>query len=153
VKRIKLTADTWCGIFWFTFALLLCYAAGRLGIGSATEPGTGFIFFWSGLLMGFLSLALCGASVRERGDELPKAAKTNWPKIGSVLSALVFYAAFLERLGFVASAFLLMSFLFALSGAQGWARVVGSAGAVALGSFAIFELWLKIRLPKGVFGF
>jgi hypothetical protein len=63
------------------------------------------------------------------------------------------YAFFLERLGFVVATFVLLSFLLGWIERTGWARSLGIASSAALGSFAIFELWLKIRLPKGIFGF
>jgi hypothetical protein len=60
---------------------------------------------------------------------------------------------FLERLGFVLTTFVLLSFLLGWIERTNWPRSLGVASAAALGSFAIFELWLKIRLPKGIFGF
>jgi hypothetical protein len=62
-------------------------------------------------------------------------------------------AFFVERLGFVLTTFLLLSFLLGWIERANWTRSLGVATAAALGSFAIFELWLKIRLPKGIFGF
>jgi hypothetical protein len=59
----------------------------------------------------------------------------------------------LERLGFVVTTFVLVTFLLSWIEGTSWARSLGVASAAALGSFAIFELWLKIRLPKGVLGF
>jgi hypothetical protein len=59
----------------------------------------------------------------------------------------------LERLGFVLTTFLLLSFLLGLIEGTHWGKSFGVAGAAALGSYAIFELWLKIRLPHGIFGF
>jgi len=63
------------------------------------------------------------------------------------------YAFFLERLGFVMTTFILLSFLLGLIEGTNWPRTFGVTGAAVLASFAIFELWLKIRLPKGIFGF
>jgi putative tricarboxylic transport membrane protein len=77
----------------------------------------------------------------------------NWVKIGLVLLSLLLYAFFLERLGFVVTTFVLLIFLLSWIEQTNWARSLGVASAAALGSFAIFELWLKIRLPKGIFGF
>ena len=77
----------------------------------------------------------------------------NWVKIALVLLSLVLYAFFLERLGFVLTTFVLLSFLLGWIERTNWARSLGVASAAALGSFVIFELWLKIRLPKGIFGF
>jgi len=77
----------------------------------------------------------------------------NWAKIALVLLSLLLYAYFLERLGFAVTTFVLLSFLLGWIERMHWTRSVGVASAAALACFAIFELWLKIRLPKGIFGF
>ncbi len=92
-------------------------------------------------------------SLREATAEAQEIKGTNWVKISLVLASLVLYALFLEKLGFVFTTFVLLSFLLGISEGKKWPRVLGVASAVALGSFAIFELWLRIRLPKGIFGF
>lgn len=153
MKRTRITLDTYGALFWVALGLLVCYGANRLGLGSVTDPGSGFIFFWSGLILAFLSLALFADSLRGVSEEAQEVEGTNWAKIVLVLVSLVLYALFLERLGFVLTTFLLLSFLLGISEGKNWPRALGVATAAALGSFAIFELWLKIRLPKGIFGF
>src|SRR5262245_2265552 len=140
-------------LFWIALGILVCYRATRLGLGSVTEPGSGFIFFWSGLILVILSFVVLVESLRNSEDIVPEAQEINWVKIALVLLALVLYAFFLERLGFVLSTFVLLCFLLGWIERTNWMGSLGVAGAAALGSFAIFELWLKIRLPKGIFGF
>lgn len=152
MKRTRITLDSCSALFWFGLGLLVCYGASRLGLGSVTDPGSGFIFFWSGLILALLSLMLFSNS-REATEEAQETTGTNWAKISLVLAALVLYAFFLERLGFVLTTFVLLSFLLGVTEGKNWPRALGVASAAALGSFAIFELWLKIRLPKGIFGF
>lgn len=148
-----MTLEFWNSLFWFALGLLVCYGASRLGIGSATDPGSGFIFFWSGLILTLLSIMLVADSFRRRSVEAKEIQRTNWVTVSLVLASLVFYALFLERLGFVVTTFVLLGFLLRLSEETTWPRVLGVAIAAALGSYAVFELWLGIRLPKGIFGF
>jgi putative tricarboxylic transport membrane protein len=152
-KKTKIPLDAWSALFWFTSGLLLCYGANRLGLGSITDPGSGFIFFWSGMILAFLSLMLLADSLRQAAEETRAIYATNWVRIAFVLSSLVLYAVLLEKLGFVLTTFALLSFLLELNEDIRRARVFTVAGIAALGSFAIFELWLKIRLPTGIFGF
>jgi putative tricarboxylic transport membrane protein len=121
-------------------------------LGSATDPGSGFIFFWCGLVMAFLSLTVLADSLREVGQEQHEFSDTNWPKLFLVLAALVLYGLLLEKLGFVLTTFALFSFLLWISEETKWPIVFTVAGAAALGSYALFELWLQVRLPKGIFG-
>jgi putative tricarboxylic transport membrane protein len=153
VKRIKFTAGAAVALFWVALGILVCYGATRLGLGSVTEPGSGFIFFWSGLILVIMSLVALAESRRGSDEGIPDIGETNWLKIALVLLSLLLYAFFLERLGFVMTTFVLLSFLLGLIEGTNWPRTFGVAGAAVLASVAIFELWLKIRLPKGIFGF
>jgi putative tricarboxylic transport membrane protein len=137
-------------LFWVALGTLVCYGATQLGLGSVTEPGSGFIFFWSGLILVILSLMALAESLRSSEEIAQETGQMNWVKIGLVLLSLVLYAFFLERLGFVVTTFVLLTFLLSRIERTSWARSLGVASAAALGSFAIFELWLKIRLPKGI---
>jgi hypothetical protein len=56
VKRTKAIAASAGTLFWIAVGLLASYGATRLGVGSITDPGAGFIFFWSGLVLIVLSL-------------------------------------------------------------------------------------------------
>ncbi len=152
VKKIKRTLDTVGALFWFVLALAICYRASLLGIGSASEPGSGFIFFWSGVIMAFLALLIFADSLRVGGEDGAKFIGINWPKVLLVLGAILLYGLLLEKVGFVLTTFALMSFLLWISDDTKWPIALAVAGAAALGSFALFDLWLQIRLPKGIFG-
>ena len=153
MKRTNTFAARASALFWVAVGLLTCYGASRLGLGSVAEPGVGFIFFWSGLILVILSLIVLADAIRSSEDAVREMGEMNWAKIALVLLALLLYAFFLERLGFVLTTFVLMSFLLGCIEGTNWFRSLGVAGAAALASYAIFELWLKIRLPKGLFGF
>ena len=153
MKRTKVTIISVGALFWVALGTLVCYAATRLGLGSVTEPGSGFIFFWSGLILVILSCIVVAESLSSTEESVQDIPEMNWLKIALVLLSLVLYAFFLERLGFVLTTFVLLSFLLGWIERTSWARSLGVASAAALGTFVIFELWLKIRLPKGIFGF
>jgi putative tricarboxylic transport membrane protein len=152
VKKTKIIVSS-VAFFWIALAILVCYGATRLGLGTVTEPGSGFIFFWLGLVLVMLSLAAFAESLRGSEGIVQETREMNWVKIALVLLSLLLYAFFLERLGFVLTTFLLLSFLLGWIEQANWIRSLVVSTAAALGSFAIFELWLKIRLPKGIFGF
>lgn len=153
MKRTKAIAASAGTLFWIAVGLVTCYGATRLGVGSITDPSAGFIFFWSGLVLIVLSLIVFVDSLRSLENTVRQMPEINWPKIALVLFALLLYAFFLEKLGFVFTTFVLMSFLLGCIQSAGWLRSFAVAGAAALTAYAIFELWLKIRLPKGIVGF
>lgn len=153
MKRTKAIAASAGTLFWIAVGLVTCYGATRLGVGSITDPSAGFIFFWSGLVLIVLSLIVFVDTLRSLENTVRQMPEINWPKIALVLFALLLYAFFLEKLGFVFTTFVLMSFLLGCIQSAGWLRSFAVAGAAALTAYAIFELWLKIRLPKGIVGF
>ena len=76
VKRTKIIAAGAGALFWVAVGLLACYGATRLGLGSVTEPGAGFIFFWSGLVLIVLSLIVFADSRSQlRGYRAGNAAR------------------------------------------------------------------------------
>jgi putative tricarboxylic transport membrane protein len=129
VKKTKLTTVSASALFWVAVGILACYGATRLGLGSVTEPGPGFIFFWSGLILVLLSLIVLADSVRSTEDTVLQMGEMNWAKIGLVLLSLLLYAFFLERLGFVLTTFILLSFLLGWIEGTNWARSLGVASA------------------------
>ena len=139
-------------IVWLFLALGICYLATSLGTGAANEPGSGFVFFWSGLLLAMLASILFASCLRERRQTPAELLTMPWKKVFAVLTALVLYGVVLEKFGFVASSFLLLILLARLGGATRWASIVAIAGAAALCAFVLFDDWLNIRLPKGIFG-
>ncbi|HEY6368775.1 MAG TPA: tripartite tricarboxylate transporter TctB family protein, partial [Candidatus Binatia bacterium] len=99
MKKTKITVSS--ALFWIALGILVCYEATRLGLGSVTEPGSGFIFFWLGLILVILSLAALAESLRSSEEIVQETREMNWIKITLVLLSLLLYAFFLERLGFV----------------------------------------------------
>ena len=72
--------------------------------------------------------------------------------VSLVVAALLGYLMLLESLGFVTVTFLFLLLLFRLE-RRGWAFSAVSAGAGAVGTHVLFQLWLKTQLPTGPFGF
>jgi hypothetical protein len=131
----------------------VCYRASLLGLGSASAPGSGFIFFWSGLIMACLSLAVFTNSLRGVVEERQEIVGTNWSKLSLVLVGLVLYGLLLERLGFIGTTFVLLILLLRIGERTRWSLVLAVASLTALSTFVLFDLWLGIKLPKGTFGF
>ncbi|HVH92391.1 MAG TPA: hypothetical protein VM783_13510, partial [Candidatus Acidoferrum sp.] len=78
-------------LFWVSLGVLVCYGATRLGLGSVTEPGSGFIFFWSGLILVILSLMVLVESLRSSQEIVQETGEMNWVKIALVLLSLALY--------------------------------------------------------------
>ena len=62
-------------LFWVALGILVCYGATRLGLGSITEPGSGFIFFWSGLILVILSFMVLAEGLRSTEEIVHKPGR------------------------------------------------------------------------------
>lgn len=103
--------------------------------------------------MALLALTLLASSLRADFVGEMQPAALAWRKIIAVLAALIVYGVVLDRLGFLLSSFLLFIYLARIGGAPRWPSLIMIAGAVAVSSFVLFDLWLKITLPRGIFRF
>ncbi len=147
-------ADSYSSLFWLVVAILICVHASGLGIGKLSDPGSGFVFLFSGLVIGIFSLVGFVLSLREKGDGSSSSFKNvHWGKLMLTLSYILLYGVLLERLGFILATFLLLGLLLRTIEAKRWYVILAVALGGAWGTYAIFEVWLHSRLPRGFLGF
>lgn len=148
--------DKITSLFLLFLSILICILSVKLpvGLGSLRDPGPAFLPFWSGVVMGLLSLVVYLKSIRKKSAEVRGSwfPKEQWINLILVLAALTAYAFLLDILGFLITTFLLMFFLFKVMGAMRWAWAIGGSIIFSVISYWIFYLWLKVQLPKGFFG-
>jgi putative tricarboxylic transport membrane protein len=151
--------DRFSSLFWLVLSVIVCLHAHTLGLGHFRNPGPGFLFFWSGIVLGILSLILFSRTIRSTKKAMAGAedqervfGNVNWVKVLCVVFALALYGFILERLGFVLSTALFMAFLLQAIEAKKWYMVVFVSVFTALLTYALFELWLQARLPRGILG-
>lgn len=149
--------DVYSSIFWFILCVLICLQSLTVGLGTVRSPGPGFLFFWSAVTTGVFSIAVFVLAVmpgkRNRAGSESTFGNVSWTKVLYVLIPLVLYGIVLESLGYLLSTFLLMAFLLYFIEVKRWYLVVLVASASSVLSYALFALWLDVRLPKGVLGF
>ncbi len=135
----------------------ICIESFRLpvGIGTWRYPGPGFFPFGAGIIMGCLCLGLYLTALRTSSGGLKESwyVKESWKKLVLILVILLGYAFLLERLGYLISTFLLLFLLLRFAEAQGWLVTILGGLMVSLVSYGIFDKWLKMQLPKGIWGF
>jgi len=149
-------ADRISGVFWLLFSVSIGIESYRLGLGNLHEPGPGFIFFWTAVAMGILSIVVFIREWFEKktGErEGPIFGKENILKIILVLLSLFLYAFFMEGLGFIPITLLLFIFLLGMIEKKRWVFTIFVSVAVTGISYLVFEIWLKSQLPKGILGF
>ena len=144
-------------LVWLILAICICIESSRLSFGSFHNPGPGFLPLLVGLILGIFSLIVfLQATLSGKPQESlpPWYPKERWRKLIWVLIALFSYAVCLETLGFLISTFLLLVFLFRYGmEPKRWVVAIGASAMASFSSYAVFELWLRTQLPRGIFGF
>lgn len=130
------------------------FLSSKLPFGGFASPGAGFLPLSVGIIMLLLSLILFVQSFL-KGEE---GRKTLWTKgttarVLLILASLIVYGVLLESLGFILMTFLLMGFLLMAIGSQRIVLTVLISLFSSIGCYAVFQLWLEVQLPKGIFGF
>jgi putative tricarboxylic transport membrane protein len=146
--------DKKSSLIWFLFSLLVI--AGTLSsysIGSLSKPGPGFLPLLCALAMATLSLVVFFQSLwKERQGEKKFGEPLftpRWPKIALALSALLAYFILLEPLGYLTITFLFILGALKVIEPGSWRSALAEAIAATLFSYILFEVWLKVLLPKG----
>jgi len=143
------------GGFWLCTAIAVLFASLRLGLGPYNNPGPGFLAFWSGLLLAGLSGALLWSGVHSKGKtarliDLWQDRKGSIPLTAA--STLVLYGLVLPKLGYLAATCGLMVILFSV-GKIKLPMAIPGALIASLFTFVLFDWFLKMPLPRGIFGF
>jgi putative tricarboxylic transport membrane protein len=149
-------ADRYSASVWFLLSVFVSYQAHKLGMGSLYEPGPGFVFFWTAIIVALLSLAVVIKSFAERSREEekegPSLTKTGVKKVVLVLIALFLYALLLEWVGFIVVTLLLLVYLLWAIEKKPWSLTLLVGVALTAAAYLVFETALQSQLPKGLLG-
>jgi putative tricarboxylic transport membrane protein len=149
-------ADRISGFPWLILAVFVIIESYRMGLGTAHEPGPGFLYFGAGILLGILSLVILirawKSEVKEE-PQVPLFAGENVLKVVLVTASVFLYAFGMEGLGFIPVTLLLFIFLLGFVEKKGWLFTGFVSVLVTAIAYLIFESWLQSQLPKGFLEF
>ncbi|NVO12624.1 MAG: tripartite tricarboxylate transporter TctB family protein [Rhodoplanes sp.] len=118
-------------------------------------PGPGFFPFWLAVALGVVSIVMIAQSTFGPSEPMPadfRPTRGGVLRMATVVVTLAATAALLEPLGFRLTMFAALLFLLAALGRQVWFVTVLIAAAGSFGAFQVFDGWLRVALPTGVFG-
>jgi putative tricarboxylic transport membrane protein len=136
---------------WIIFSGAVAVEAWRLGFGSFVRPGPGFVPFLAAVVMGGLAIVALFQSILERSAA---AAERIFPhreilRILLMIAALIVYVLFWNSLGFVATTFLLLLFLYRVVEPLRWRTVFITTVLTLAATYFLFSTLLGARLPIG----
>ena len=143
-------------LFLMIFALGVCVATHRIGIGTLRIPGSVFFPFWGAVVLGLLSFAHFLVSTGNRREATEQTESRgegiHWKNLLVALSLLFFYPLMLDTIGFFPSTFCFFFILLRFIEPQKWSIVFGLSAATAALAFLVFQYWLRMQFPIGIFG-
>jgi putative tricarboxylic transport membrane protein len=147
--------DQFSSLFWFLVGMAVTVWSYRLGLGTLTNPGPGFLPFWCALILSGLSCLVFFHRRFATTEGETRKLRHLWQGVGwvkgiYVVLALLAYTLLFTTLGYLLSTIALLLFLFKTIEPQKWTVAVGGAILASLVSFVVFALWLDVQLPRGV---
>jgi len=144
-------SELWGGLFWLAIGAFVTWVGRDLGLGRLHEPGPGFAFYWIGILMCALALAVLVPAFVSRGPPLASLwAGTRWGKVLVVIGLLLVYSLCFEPIGFIPCTLALLLALMWFVDRVDWRLAIVIALVATLGVWAALTKWLKIQLPAGL---
>ena len=139
-----------------TAALLLAFsaafAAGALKYYTwwgDSGPGSAFLPFWLSLVMGALALGLVLRAPVAGSEWLPGRAGAQ--RVLAVLGVTVAFVVLMQVIGMIVGIALFLAVLMRYLERQPWWLTVAVSLAAAGVNWLVFEHWLRVPLPQGVF--
>ena len=145
-------------LFFLVLSVVVCLASIKIGIGTPSNPGSGFMSFFAGLFFGLLSLLQIGKLYFRKkskqnmvkGEAEEGGNREGIKRIILVIVALSAYCIIMPRIGYLISTFLLMVFLLRIGSSMKWRLVIASSLFITFCSYLIFDKWLSCRFPGGI---
>ena len=144
-------SELWGGLFWLAIGAFVIWAGRDMGLGRLHEPGSGFAFYWIGILMCALAAAVVGQALVSGGRPVASLwADTRWGKVLVVVGLLLIYGVGFEAIGFIPCTLGLLLVLMWFVDPVDWWLALIIAVVATFGVWAAVTKWLKIQLPAGL---
>ncbi len=143
------------GLLWLCIGLAVVFLSSRYTIGTLSDPGPGALPFGLGFVFILLSVILLFQSFRIQSpkDEKPLSFGPRWFRVFLVILFLGLVTFLLEGLGYLLSIFLMIFLSMLIMEPKRWLSALLLGIIASYFSYMLFDVWLKVQLPKGLFYF
>ena len=141
-------------LFWMAVGVIFCLGSLDFGFSRMGTIGGGFFPFVAGTALISLSVVVLITSLSAKKEDGPGKEqflpeRDSGKKLLSALLALLAYVLVLKYLGFVLTTFFFMVFLLRFIEPQRWIVVFSAAALTSGAAHLVFNIWLKVQLPRG----
>jgi putative tricarboxylic transport membrane protein len=145
-------SELWGGVVGLTLGVFVVWAGLQLRLGTINDPGSGYVLFYTGLLMCVFSLTIMVSAVTEGGPTIRSLWEgTRWTKPLVVIGCLAAFSVLFEPLGFLLASIPLLLLLLRVIDPVRWTLAIPLAILAPLGIWWVLKRALLIQLPTGIF--
>ena len=145
-------SELWGGLIGLGLGAFVIWSGLKLKLGTINDPGSGYVLFYTGILMCVFAASIMIAAVTEGGPTFASRWEhARWGKPVLVIVCLTAFAFALEPLGFLLSAIPLMLLLLRVIDPVRWSLAIPLSILAPLGMWWVLKHLLAIQLPSGLF--
>jgi putative tricarboxylic transport membrane protein len=145
-------SELWGGVVGLALGAFVIWSGVKLGLGSINDPGSGFVMFYTGILMCMFAAAIVVSAMTEGGPTFAARWEgASWGKPVTIIASMIVFSMALEPLGFLLSTIPLMLLLLRVIDPVRWTLALPIAVLAPLGCWWVLKRALLIQLPTGMF--
>jgi putative tricarboxylic transport membrane protein len=145
-------SELWGGLIGLGLGGFVIWSGLKLKLGTINDPGSGYVLFYTGILMCLFAASIIFAALTEGGATFASRwENTRWTKPLLVIVCLTAFSFALDPLGFLLSSIPLMLLLLRLIDPVRWTLAIPIALLAPLGMWWVLKRLLLIQLPSGIF--
>ncbi|HEY8335853.1 MAG TPA: tripartite tricarboxylate transporter TctB family protein [Tardiphaga sp.] len=144
-------SELWTGAIGLALGLFVIRSGLKLKLGTINDPGSGYVLFYTGILMCLFAGSIIVAAITEGGPTFGSRWEgARWTKPVVIIAALIAYSVALDQLGFLISSIPLMLLLLRAIDPVRWTLAIPLAVLAPLGVWWVLKHGLLIQLPSGI---
>ena len=145
-------SELWGGLIGLGLGIFVVRSGLKLKLGTINDPGSGYVLFYTGILMCAFAATIIVTALTEGGPAFGARWKdARWTKPVLIIVCLIAFAFALDTFGFLLSSIPLMLLLMRLIDPVRWELAVPVSIAVPAGMWWLLKHALGIQLPSGIF--
>ena len=146
-------SELWGGLIGLAFGAFVIWSGLKLKLGTINDPGSGYVLFYTGILICVFAATITVAALTEGGPSFASRwENARWTKPIVVIVCLTLFAFSLDTLGFLLSSIPLTIALMRLIDPVRWSLAIPISVLVPTGMWWVLKHALGIQLPSGTFG-
>jgi putative tricarboxylic transport membrane protein len=152
VKLRLNNSELWGGLIGLALGVFVIWSGLKLKLGTINDPGSGYVLFYTGVLMCVFAITIIVAAVTEGGPTFASRWEgARWTKPLLIIACLIAFSFALDQIGFLLSAIPLMLLLLRVVDPVRWTLAIPIAVLAPLGVWWVLKRLLLIQLPSGIF--